>query len=353
MLVVGVVVVVVGVGVGVVGVGVGVGVAALGYRIAAAVPRVPSVAVLPLHMPAALLGAEASLVSISGLRRLRSAVGRAAVSGLRLANPGAVLIGRACWFRPWVHVVWCRLMLRRHMAYDSSVHELAGVYSLLRVVAAGAPGHGPVHLLLSSAASLGFSWDSDLCVWVRPGFPALCQVPCPFRFFRKAVWDAWRTKVAGDLSSPASFRGGRYLDFRGSLELLFSPERRIKGFCVVFCLGVFGMDFFSALSEEKSFFVVFVGDLMVMGICFGSVIPPLFMFVRVLSFMISCVLKGVLGPCVFFGMVGFLLLLVLVVLFLGLLRLTILLTLVSKELWALTLTVFVGTGLLLIVFLLI
>ena len=41
-----------------------------------------------------------------------------------------------------------------------------------------------------------------------------------FSFFRMAVWDAWRTKVAGDLCSRAGFRGGRYLDFRGSLMLL-------------------------------------------------------------------------------------------------------------------------------------
>ena len=89
----------------------------LGYRIAAAVPRVPSVAVLPLdfcgrlrilrtmHLHAALHGAEASLVSISGLRGVRSAFGRAAMSGvLRLPNPGAVLclLDGTCWFRPWV-----------------------------------------------------------------------------------------------------------------------------------------------------------------------------------------------------------------------------------------------------------
>ena len=93
-----------------------------------------------------------------------------------MVNPGAVLslsdgpVGSD----PGFHVVWCRFrMLRRHMAYNSSVHELARVYCLLRVVAAGAPGHGPVHLLLSSAASLGFSWDSDLRVWLRPGLPAL------------------------------------------------------------------------------------------------------------------------------------------------------------------------------------
>ena len=44
--------------------------------------------------------------------------------------------------------------------------------------------------------------------------PALCQVSSPFQFFRKAVWDAWKTKVAGDLRS--------FAGFRGSLKLLSS-----------------------------------------------------------------------------------------------------------------------------------
>ena len=44
--------------------------------------------------------------------------------------------------------------------------------------------------------------------------------------FREAIWRAWRTKVAGDLSSRAGFRDGRYLDFRGSLKLLSSPHLR-------------------------------------------------------------------------------------------------------------------------------
>ena len=51
-----------------------------------------------------------------------------------------------------------------------------------------APAHGPIHLLLSSALSVGFSWDSDLCVWLRPGLLALCQVSSPFQFFREAIW---------------------------------------------------------------------------------------------------------------------------------------------------------------------
>ena len=78
--------------------------------------------------------------------------------GFRLASPGAVLslLDGPVGSDPGFHVVWCRFnMLRRHMAYNSSVHELVGVYRLLRVVSAGAPGHGPVHLLVSSALSLG------------------------------------------------------------------------------------------------------------------------------------------------------------------------------------------------------
>ena len=130
--------------------------------------------------------------------------------GLRLASPGAVLslLDGPVDSDPGFLVVWCRFrMLRGHMGYNSSVHELARVYSLLRVVSVGAPGDGPVHLLLSGAASLGFSLDSDLCVWLTLGLPALCQISSPFHFFRKAVWDAWRTKVAGDFSSRAGFSG--------------------------------------------------------------------------------------------------------------------------------------------------
>ena len=97
---------------------------------------------------------------------------------LVVCNPGAVLtlLDGPVGSDPGFYVVWCRFrMLRWHMAYNSSVHELARVYSLLRVVSAGAPGHGPVHLLLSSALSLGFSWDSDSCVWLRPGLPVFVR----------------------------------------------------------------------------------------------------------------------------------------------------------------------------------
>ena len=110
-----------------------------------------------MHLPGALHGAEASLVSVSGLRKLRTAFCQASLSGgFRLANPGAVLslLDGPVGSDPGFHVVWCRFrMLRRYMAYNSCVHELARVYSLLRAVSGGASGHGPVHLLVASALS--------------------------------------------------------------------------------------------------------------------------------------------------------------------------------------------------------
>ena len=208
-----------------------------------------------MHLPAALHGAEASLVSISGSRRLRAAFCQAALSGgLRLANPGAVLslLDVPVGSDPGFYVVWCRFrMLRGHMAYNSSVHELARVYSLLRVVSAGAPGHGlPVLCLL--------------------GFLGI------------------RTYVFGSgLVYLLFVRSGRYLDFRGSLKLLSSPHQRggDKGLCVGLYLGVFGMDFFLASSKKKSFLVVSVGVLIMMDICFGSaLILLLFTFVKVPNF---------------------------------------------------------------------
>ena len=108
------------------------------------------------------------------------------------------------------YVVWCRFrMLRWHMAKNSSVHELARIKSLLLVVSAGAPRHGPVHLLLSSAFFLGFL--GILTYVFRLGLVCLlfARSLVLFSFFREAVWDAWRTKVAGDLSSRARFHGGR------------------------------------------------------------------------------------------------------------------------------------------------
>ena len=70
-------------------------------------------------------------------------------------------------------------------------------------------------------------------------------------------------------------------------------------------LGVFGTDFFLALSKENRSLSLLWGVLIMMDICFGSVLILLSSIsVRVLSFVVSCFVIRVLGLGVFFGMVG-------------------------------------------------
>ena len=78
-------------------------------------------------------------------------------------------------------------MMRRFLAYNSGVLDIARIYRLLGEVVAGAAGHGPVHLLLSSVGVIGFAWDPKQCVWVWPGHPHLCQLASPLQFFKSAV----------------------------------------------------------------------------------------------------------------------------------------------------------------------
>ena len=59
-------------------------------------------------------------------------------------------------------------MLRRYLAYRPG--EVSRVYRLLSSAAEGSPGHGPAHLLIQSAAEVGFRWDPEELAWDRPGW---------------------------------------------------------------------------------------------------------------------------------------------------------------------------------------
>ena len=50
-------------------------------------------------------------------------------------------------------------MMRRFLAYCPE--EEPRIFRMLDLTSWGAPGHGPIHLLLLSAAELGFAWDGD------------------------------------------------------------------------------------------------------------------------------------------------------------------------------------------------
>ena len=52
----------------------------------------------------------------------------------------------------------------------------------------GAQGQGPVHLLLISAAEIGFAWDGDEKGWVRVSLPPLRMMTDPIQHFRTGFW---------------------------------------------------------------------------------------------------------------------------------------------------------------------
>ena len=61
-------------------------------------------------------------------------------------------------------------MMRRYLAYCPE--EEPRIFRTLDIIARGAPRHGPVHLLLSSAAELGFAWDGEKKVgFGQPSLP--------------------------------------------------------------------------------------------------------------------------------------------------------------------------------------
>ena len=124
-----------------------------------------------MFIPGALHGIEASFLAGTSLRKLRAAFWGVAWSRRQpFASVGAVLslLDGPAGCDPAFCVVWFRFrMLRRCLAYRPG--EVFRVYRLLECSAEGCPGHGPVHLLLQSAAVIGFHWN-----WL-----GVCLV-CPF-----------------------------------------------------------------------------------------------------------------------------------------------------------------------------
>ena len=129
-----------------------------------------------MFLPAALHGVEASLLASDSLLRLRSSICRVVWSRRQpLANVGAVLsmLDGPSGCDPLFCVVWFRFRLfRRFLALWPS--QVGRAYRLLDMVSEGCPGHGPVHLLVASAAEVGFRWDPLALAWSRPGLP--CSV---------------------------------------------------------------------------------------------------------------------------------------------------------------------------------
>ena len=142
-----------------------------------------------MFIPGASQGIDASFLAAAGLRKLRAAIVRVVWSRRQsLANPGVVLslLDGPSGCDPAFCVVWFRFRLhRRFLAYRPG--EVSGVYRLLEYVAVGCPGHGPVHLLVESAAEIGFVWSLEMVGWAREELPVLSNMAGPIQQFRAAI----------------------------------------------------------------------------------------------------------------------------------------------------------------------
>ena len=95
---------------------------------------------------------------------------------------------------PACHIVWARFrMMRRYLAYRPV--EVPRILRKLDLLAHGAEGHGPVLLLLTSAAGIGFAWDGCEQGCVRAALPPLRMLSGPVQHFQSAILKAWQLKV--------------------------------------------------------------------------------------------------------------------------------------------------------------
>ena len=180
------------------------------------------------YLPAALHAAEASYVSSSSTSAFRAAISRAVWSSkMPLANAPAILnlLDGPVGIDPAFQIVWARFrMMRRYLS--SCPDEEPRIFRMLDWISRGAQGHGPVHLLLVSAAELGFVWDGEEKGQVRVCLPPLRMMSCPVQHFYSSMLDAWRCCIFAKLSERKAFWELNMLIFKGSLQLLTSSHLR-------------------------------------------------------------------------------------------------------------------------------
>ena len=178
----------------------------------------------------------------------------------------------------------------------------------------GAQGRGPVHLLLISAAELGFAWEGE--GWVRVSLPLLRMMTGPVQHFRSAILDAWRFHVFSRLSERKGFFGGEFADFQGSLQPLTSSHlwERDKMLLRALLCGECLERIPSWQGQEGRRSLSFCGERDGDGHLFWECTFPSSssMLGIFLNLLIFCLWIVATGPVVCFGMVGYLVLVALV-----------------------------------------
>ena len=66
---------------------------------------------------------------------------------------------------------------------------------MLDSIAHGSPRHGPVHLLLISAAEIGCARDGEKQGWIRAALPPLRMLTGPIQHFQNAFLKLGSTKL--------------------------------------------------------------------------------------------------------------------------------------------------------------
>ena len=93
---------------------------------------------------------------------------------------------------------------------------------MLDLISRGAQGHGPVHLLLISAAELGgcLGWGGEMLGSVS--LPPLRMMTGPVQHFYSSILDSWRFSVFAKLSERKDFWGVSILIFKALYN--YSPR---------------------------------------------------------------------------------------------------------------------------------
>ena len=86
-----------------------------------------------------------------------------------------------------------------------------------------------MHLLLTSAAEIGFAWDGGVKGWFRAASLPLRVLSGPIQHFQSAISEAWQLNVSAHLAERQGFRGAQFLDAKGSSQLLNSSHLRENG----------------------------------------------------------------------------------------------------------------------------
>ena len=128
--------------------------------------------------------------SSSSLSAFRAAIVRAVWSSkMPLASTPAILslLDGPEGVDPAFQIIWARFrMMRRYLAYCPE--EEPWIFRMLDLISRGAEGHGPVHLLLTSAAEVGFASGSG------SGLLSLLRMGL-IQHFYSSFLEAWRYRV--------------------------------------------------------------------------------------------------------------------------------------------------------------